>query len=160
MNTVIDILAVLLGITGLLGCILPVLPGPPVSFAALLILFIWGDEAMNLTFLLIWAAITVAVTVLDYIVPAYFTRLTGGSPAAARFSFVGMFIGLFFFPPVGIIVGAFLGAVLGEMYYNRQNGGFRKSLKPAFGAFLGFLFGTGLKLLTSGVMMYYIVKYL
>jgi uncharacterized protein YqgC (DUF456 family) len=59
-----------------------------------------------------------------------------------------------------MIIGAFLGALLGEILYNRKEGGLAGSLKPAFGSFLGFLFGVGLKLVASGIMMYYIVIHL
>jgi hypothetical protein len=112
---------------------------------------------MTLKFLLIWLAITIIVTVLDYIVPAYFTKITGGSKIAARGSLVGMFIGIIFFPPTGMIVGAFLGAVLAEVIFNGKE--LRKSIKPALGSFLGFIFGTFLKLVASGLMLFYIFKY-
>ena len=58
MSTVIIILAVLCGVIGIAGSILPGLPGPPVSWAGLLILYIWGNganaagEPMTTTFLL------------------------------------------------------------------------------------------------------------
>lgn len=160
MNIVIDILAILLGVIGVLGSVLPILPGPPLSWAGLLLLFFWGDGTMTLRFLLIWAGITVLVSILDYVVPSYFTKITGGSKAAARFSFLGMMIGIIFFPPWGMIIGAFLGALLGELLYNKKEGGLSASLKPAFGSFLGFLFGTGLKLTSSGIMLYYLFRYL
>ena len=88
MSTIIIILAVVAGIIGIAGSILPGLPGPPVSWAGLLILYIWGSgtngagEPISTSFLLIWLAITVVVCVIDYVVPAYFTRVTGGSKAA------------------------------------------------------------------------------
>ncbi len=59
-----------------------------------------------------------------------------------------------------MILGAFLGALLGEIWYNKTDKGISGSLKPAFGSFLGFLFGIGLKLVASGIMMYYIIVYL
>lgn len=151
------VLAIILGLLGLIGCILPVIPGPPLSWAALLLLYFKEGSEMSLTFLLVWLAITVAVTVLDYIIPAYFTKVTGGSKAAARGSLVGLFVGLIFFPPWGMILGSFLGALLAEMFISGNE--MKKSLKSAFGSFLGFLFSTGLKLTCSGVMMYYIFKF-
>ena len=120
MDLVIQILAVMLGIAGLAGCLLPVLPGPPLSFLGLLLLFFLPDSTMKWSFLLLWGIIAAVVTVLDYLVPAYFTKLTGGSPAATRFALAGMLLG----------------------------------------SFLGFLFGIGLKLVASGIMMYYIIVYL
>ncbi len=158
MGTVIDIIAVILGIVGIIGCMLPVLPGPPISWAGLLVLYFWGNEPMSLKFLLIWLGITIVVTVLDYVVPAYFTRVTGGSKVAARGSLAGMLIGIIFFPPVGMIVGAFLGAMLAEIIFNGKE--LKHSLKPALGSFLGFICGTFIKLVSSGVMMFYIIKYL
>ena len=115
---------------------------------------------MKWSFLLLWGIIAAVVTVLDYLVPAYFTKLTGGSPAATRFALAGMLLGIVFFPPLGMILGAFLGALLGEILYNKTDKGISGSLKPAFGSFLGFLFGIGLKLVASGIMMYYIIVYL
>lgn len=154
---VLTVLAVILGLLGLVGCILPVIPGPPLSWAGLLLLYFKEGSQMSLTFLLVWLAITVAVTVLDYIVPSYFTKMSGGSKAAARGTLVGLFVGLIFFPPWGMIFGSFLGALLAEVLINGNE--MKKSLKPALGSFLGFLFSTGLKLTCCGVMMYYIFTY-
>ncbi|MCF0167860.1 MAG: DUF456 domain-containing protein [Bacteroidales bacterium] len=155
---IVKIIAIILGIVGLVGCLLPVLPGPPVSFAALFMLYFLGNGEMSLRFLLIWAAITVAVTILDYIVPSYFTRLTGGSKIAGRGSLAGMIAGVVFFPPWGMLAGAFLGALLAEAVFNRTE--ISKSVKPALGSFLGFLCGTFIKLVSSGFMMYYIFKFI
>ena len=163
MSTVIIILAVVAGIIGIAGSILPGLPGPPVSWAGLLILFLWGNgtngagEPMSTTFLLVWLAVTVAVCIIDYVVPAYFTRVTGGSKAAGRGAIIGLIVGMLV-PPVGIILGTLLGAFLAEFLVARKNGW--QSTKSAVGALLGFLFGTGIKLIASGLMMYYIIVFL
>ncbi len=163
MSTIIIILAVVAGIIGIAGSILPGLPGPPVSWAGLLILYIWGSgtngagEPISTSFLLIWLAITVVVCVIDYVVPAYFTRVTGGSKVAGRGAIVGLIVGMLV-PPVGIILGTLAGAFLAEFIVSRKNGW--QSTKSAVGALLGFLFGTGIKLIASGLMMYYIIVYL
>ena len=155
---VLKIIAVILGIVGLVGCILPVIPGPPLSWLGLLMVYLTGPEGMTTTFLIVWLAIAVVVTVLDYIVPSWVTRKTGGSKAAARGTLVGLVLGIIFFPPWGMIAGAFFGALLAEMIFNGRD--MAGSLKPAFGSFLGFLLSTGLKLTASGVMMFYIIKFL
>ena len=163
MSTIIIILAVVAGIIGIAGSILPGLPGPPVSWAGLLILYIWGSgtkgagEPISTSFLLIWLAITVVVCVIDYVVPAYFTRVTGGSKVAGRGAIVGLIVGMLV-PPVGIILGTLAGAFLAEFIVSRKSGW--QSTKSAVGALLGFLFGTGIKLIASGLMMYYIIVYL
>ena len=163
MSTIIIILAVVAGIIGIAGSILPGLPGPPVSWAGLLILYIWGSgtngagEPISTSFLLIWLAITVVVCVIDYVVPAYFTRVTGGSKVAGRGAIVGLIVGMLV-PPVGIILGTLAGAFLAEFIVSRKSGS--QSTKSAVGALLGFFFGTGIKLIASGLMMYYIIVYL
>ena len=163
MSTIIIILAVVAGIIGIAGSILPGLPGPPVSWAGLLILYIWGSgtngagEPISTGFLLIWLAITVVVCVIDYVVPAYFTRVTGGSKVAGRGAIVGLIVGMLV-PPVGIILGTLAGAFLAEFIVSRKSGW--QSTKSAVGALLGFFFGTGIKLIASGLMMYYIIVYL
>ena len=163
MSTVIIILAVLCGVIGIAGSILPALPGPPVSWAGLLILYLWGSgtnaagDPMSTKFLLIWLAITIIVCIIDYVVPAYFTRITGGSKAAGRGAIVGLLVGMFV-PPVGIILGTLGGAFLAE-YLVARTGGW-DSARSAVGALLGFFFGTGIKLIASGLMMYYIIVFM
>ena len=162
METFIAIAAIVLGVLAIIGSIAPALPGPPFGWFGLLILYIWGSgtnsagEPISTTFLLIWLGIVIVVSILDYIVPAYFTKLTGGSKYAGWGAMAGLFIGLIF-PPVGLILGTLLGAFIAELAF--ANKGAADSVKSALGAFLGFLFGTGLKLITSAVMLFYIVIY-
>ena len=162
MSIVIIILAVLAGIIGIAGSILPGLPGPPVSWAGLLILYLWGNgtngagDPISTKFLLIWLAITIVVCIVDYVVPAYFTRITGGSKAAGRGAIIGLIVGMFV-PPVGIILGTLGGAFLAEYLVARKDGW--ESSKSAIGALLGFFFGTGIKLIASGLMMYHIIVF-
>lgn len=159
MDLWIEIFAIVLGLVGIVGCIVPVIPGPPVSYVGMLILYIWGPDKIleNITWnVMAWMlGVTIVVTILDYVVPIYFTKLTGGSKAASRGAMVGLIIGVVFFPPIGMIIGAFLGALIAEMLIEGKE--LKKSLKSAMGSFLGFLAGTGLKLMACGVMMYYII---
>ena len=155
---VLKIIAVILGIVGLVGCILPVIPGPPLSWVGLLLVFLTHPEGMTTSLLIVWLVITVVVTILDYVAPSWITKKTGGSKAAARGTLVGLILGLIFFPPWGMIVGSFLGALISEVVFNGS--AVADSVKPAFGSFLGFLLSTGLKLTASGVMLFYIIKFL
>ena len=154
----LKIIAIILGIIGLVGCILPVIPGPPLSWVGLLLLWFTHPDGLTPRLLIVWLVITVVVTILDYVAPAWITTKTGGSRAAGRGSFVGLIIGLLFFPPWGMIAGSFLGALLAEVVVNGRE--VADSVKPAFGSFLGFLLSTGLKLTASGVMLFYIIKFL
>ena len=155
---VLKILAVFLGIAGLVGCILPIIPGPPLSWLGLLLVFLTHPEGMTTGLLVFWLVVAIVVTILDYIVPSWMTARTGGSKAAARGKLVGMILGIIFFPPWGMIAGSFLGALVSEIVFNGRD--VMGSLKPAFGSFFGFLLSTGLKLTASGVMLFYIIKFL
>lgn len=155
MDYILIIAASLLVIFGLLGCVLPILPGPPLSFGGLLILHFtqWGPINSDL---LLWLGIAAAlVTVLDYVFPVWATKRFGGSKRGVWGSTIGLIVGLFFFPPFGIIVGPFLGAFIGEITANQSQ---RNAIKSAFGSFIGFLLGTGLKFTVSGVITYYFFK--
>ena len=160
--TVLAILAVVAGIIGIIGSVVPGLPGPPIGWLGMLLAYLakgtnGSGDPMSAKLLIIWLAVTVIVTILDYVIPAYFTRLTGGSKVAARGAIAGLFIGLFV-PPIGIIVGTLLGAFLADFFI--EDKGAWASFKSSIGAFLGFLGGTGIKLIASGFMMYYIIVYL
>lgn len=162
METFIAILAIVLGIVGIIGSVAPGLPGPPLSWVGLLILYIWGSgtnaagEPVSTTFLLVWLGIVIVVSVLDYIVPASFTKLTGGSKYGGWGAIAGLFLGLFY-PPVGMILGSLIGAFAAELLFAGKDT--VTSLKSALGAFLGFLFGTGLKLITASVLLFYLIVY-
>lgn len=162
MSTFLIILAVILGVIGIIGSIVPGLPGPPLSWLGLLLAYFAGGtnaagDPITMKFLLIWLAVTTIVTILDYFVPAWFTKLTGGSKYAGRGAIAGLIIGMIV-PPVGVIIGSLAGAFLAELIYGQKDA--PDSLKSAFGAFLGFLFGTGVKLIAAGLMMYYIIVYI
>jgi uncharacterized protein YqgC (DUF456 family) len=91
------------------------------------------------------------VSVVDYIVPMYFTKITGGSKYAERGAIVGLIAGIIL-TPIGMILGSFLGAFLFEYYYTRQGAG--QALKAAIGSFLGFITGTGLKTIVSVLILW------
>ena len=102
MDTLLIILAILCTLGGVAGCILPILPGPPLNFFALLLMRWSGHAGFDSRFLWIWAAVTLIVSALDYLLPGYLARRFGGSKYAATGSTVGMIVGLLFFPPAGL----------------------------------------------------------
>ena len=136
MDSLISILAVLAGIIGIAGSILPALPGTPVGWVGLLILYIWGHgvnasgDPMTMKTLIIWGVAVLIVSVIDYFVPRYFTKLTGGSRYAERGAMAGLIVGIFL-TPLGMILGSFLGAFLSEMYWGKKEAG--PALKAAVG---------------------------
>ncbi|MCD7970615.1 MAG: DUF456 domain-containing protein [Alistipes sp.] len=153
MDIVLALIAVVLLLVGLAGCLVPVIPGPPLSYAGLLILHFTGFGDFTSRFLFVMAAVTVAVTIADLYLPVWFMRRYGGSRAASIGAVLGVFAGLFLFPPLGIIVCPFLGAFLGELIHDGQS--HTKALRVAMGAFMAFMAGTGLKLIVSGVILFY-----
>lgn len=155
MDYVLIAIGIIFIISGILGCVLPVIPGPPLSYAGLLLLHFTEKYSFSNKFLIIWAVITVAVYSVDYMIPIWGTKKFGGSKRGVWGSIIGLVIGLFFFPPIGIIIGPFLGAVIGELSAGKDSG---VALKSGFGAFVGFLAGTLLKLITSGMMTWYFFK--
>lgn len=166
METTIVILAILAGLFGIVGSIVPGLPGPPVSWIGLLLLYFWGPglnasgNPMPLSGLIIWGVAMVVVTVLDYIVPLYFTKVTGGSKYAGRGATVGLIVGLLFTPlvgPFGMIIGAFLGAFIAELSWGKKTKG--EAMKSAAGSFIGFFVGTGLKIIVSVLIFWRIIVY-
>ena len=170
MEIVLAAVAFLFLLLGLLGSVVPALPGPPLSFIGLLFLKWSGYGSFSIAFLLLWGAIMAAVTVMDYILPALMTKKFGGSRAAVLGSVLGLIAGMLFFAPMGLLIGPFLGALAGELINNSikakrgeisgdgDNGGIAKALKAALGAFLAFIVGTGAKLITGSLMIYYAVK--
>lgn len=148
-------LGVLLTISGIVGCILPFIPGPPLSYAALLVLLLTDRNIFGSTFLLIWLIITIAVTLLDYYVPVWGTKKFGGSSRGIWGATIGLLIGIFFFPPFGMIAGPFLGAVIGELLGGKE---LNIALKSGLGSFIGFIAGTVMKLTVSIMLAFYFFK--
>ena len=159
--TTLEIFAIICGVLGIIGSIVPGLPGPPLSWVGLLLVFFAGQkgecEPVTTQFLLIWLAITTIVTILDYIIPGWFAKTTGGHKQASWGAIIGLFAGIFL-TPIGMLVGALLGAFIGEFVFAKQD--VANSVKAAIGAFLGFIFSTGLKLVATGIMMYYIFSFI
>ena len=145
---------ILLMIGGLAGSVLPMLPGIPLSYVGILLLHFTSLVDFSPTFLIVWLLIVIIVQVLDYLIPIWGTKLFGGSKYGTWGSTIGIIVGLFF-SPIGIILGPFLGAVIGELIYGNN---FSKALKAGFGAFLGFLTGTIAKLIIALVLIFFFVR--
>jgi uncharacterized protein len=155
MDIFLIIAGIVLLIVGLAGCVLPVLPGPPLSYIALLLLHFTGKYQFSNKFLVVWLIITAIVVILDYLVPVWGAKKFGASKRGVWGSVIGLVLGLFIFPPFGIIIGPFLGAVIGELTSGKETG---PAMKAGFGSFAGFMAGILLKLIASGMMTWYFFK--
>jgi uncharacterized protein YqgC (DUF456 family) len=139
---------------GIIGCLVPVLPGPPLSFLGLIFLHLTRFGQFSASTLVILGSISVIVTLLDYIVPVWGTKKFGGSKYGTKGATVGLIVG-FFLGPMGIVLGPLIGAFIGEMIFKDD---LSYAFKAGFGSLLGFLASVGLKLAASFVMTFYFVK--
>ena len=158
---VLIIIAIFFALLGIVGSIVPGIPGPPLSWIGMLMVYIANRvgerlDPMSTACLLIWLAVTVIVSILDYIIPVKTTQLTGGHKAASTGALIGLVAGMFF-TPIGVVAGSLLGAFIGELLVNDQ--GVWPAFKAGAGAFLGFMLSTGLKLVVSGIMTWLIIRY-
>ena len=130
---------------GFLGAILPIIPGPIISYLAILLMHFFTDVNFTNNEIVMYAIITILVFVSDYILQFLGVKKLGGKKNAIYGTVLGILIGLFI-PPVGLILGPFLGAFLGALIDNKEE---KQALHIAFGALLGFIFGTLIKLIYS-----------
>lgn len=151
MDWVLSILSVVFIVIGIIGCIVPVLPGVILAYGGLVCSYFCSYSQLTVSSLLFWLALTLVVSVVDYFLPAYMARLFGGSSAGMRGATAGLVIGFLVGNVVGTIIGPFVGAVVGELFHDSKD--FVRSLKVGFGSFLSFAVGTGLKLVVSIMML-------
>ena len=154
MDIFLIIVASICIIAGIAGCILPGLPGPPLSYLGLLCLE-WSKYAdFSVTLLLILAGLVLFITIADYIIPIYMTKRFGGTKWGTWGATIGLIIGMFF-GLVGTIAGPFIGALTLELIGGSKT---EHAFKSATGSLIGFIFGTGGKLIISGVITFYFLQ--
>ena len=151
MDVFLIIVAVVLYLTGIAGCILPMLAGQPLCYAAMLLAQWSGYVQLSTTTLVIWGVVTLLLTILEIFLTPWMTRRFGGGKGGEWGAVIGLFAGMFLPWPWGPMIGPFAGALLGEMVVSRQSTD--RALKAAFGSFLSFFFGIGIKLLACGGML-------
>ncbi|MBQ9206159.1 MAG: DUF456 domain-containing protein [Treponema sp.] len=139
------VLAGLLLLIGLIGTVLPVLPGPPIAWAGLLAAHFSAYSGLEVWILVVTGIVAALVTVMDNVFPSLMTKKAGGSKAATWGCTIGLIVS-FFLGPIFILIAPFVGALIGELLHDSSDT--KKALKAAFGAFTGFLLGTGIKIIT------------
>lgn len=147
------ILALAGSLTGIAGSVLPALPGPPLSFAALLLLLPCNGNNIDTATVIIAGVAAAIITILDYIAPIWLTKKKGGSQYGIWGAGIGMFVGLFF-GVWGIIIGPFAGAFIGELLAKNNT---EKALETAFMSFVAFMLTTGIKFVYCVVLTIIIV---
>ena len=148
MNTFLIIMAFVCLVIGIVGSVAPGLPGPPIAWVGLLLAGFtpWVETTSML--LIVTAAVAVVITILDYVMPSFSTKRYGGSKYGVWGCNIGLVLSLFGLPfgptgLLGVVFWPFVGALVGEYLKQQQ---MNRALRAAWGAFLGFLSGTLLKL--------------
>ncbi len=156
LETIAIILGAVFVFLGIAGCVLPLLPGPPLSFIGLFLIALVNHFSPPLTptLIIVMAVIMIAVTLGDYLIPLWGAKRYGTSKWGIWGSVAGMAIGLLF-SPFGMFLGALIGAVVVEWLVQKEK---EKALKAGWGVIMGSLLGTVLKLGVSGVMTYYFIR--
>jgi len=155
-SIVLTIVGFLVAIFGIVGCILPAIPGPLVSYLSLIIIsFVMDWDVFSISFLIVMAALAALVMFLDYILPAGGARRYGASRWGVTGSVVGMVIGFFFFPPFGVFAGAFIGAIIGEILARKRG---KDAVRAGWGVFMGVMLGLGVKLAYSATCLFFYIK--
>lgn len=154
MDIFLLIVAFLFMLIGIIGCIIPGLPGTPLAYIGLWIAHATDRIDFTWQTLLIWGLVTLVVSILDYVVPAWGTKHYGGTKYGVWGSTIGVFVGLAF-GAVGVILGPLVGAVLGELVSGKE---WQQAIKAGWGSFIGILTGTILKLICCGLMTTVLIK--
>lgn len=151
------IIGAILAVLGVIGSIIPAMPGPILSFLSLILLYFSKEgESITLFSLILFGIATLAIIVIDYIAPILGAKVSGASKNGVRGSIIGAIIGILFFPPLGIFIGAFIGAVLGE---TREGKDFRQAMKAGIGTIVASAATAVLQVIFSlTVLIYFFVK--
>jgi uncharacterized protein YqgC (DUF456 family) len=150
------ILGIIFILIGIIGCIIPGIAGPPFSFLALICLSIakrW--EPFSTKLLITMGVLTVVVQALDYLLPAVGAKKFGATKYAFWGAISGLLLGILFFPPFGMIICAFLGAILAEVLAGKKS---HEALRAGWGVFIGVIAGMFFKLIVSGIMTFFFFK--
>lgn len=154
--TILVVLGFLLLLAGFASCVIPILPGPVISYLALVVLSLArGWQTFSVAALVVLGSLAVLVTVLDNVLPLFTARKWGAGKAGIWGSVIGMLAGMLLLPPFGAIVGTFAGAVLGELLFGRKDG---DSLKAGWGVFAGTMLAMAVKLAVSGAIAVFYIR--
>ena len=154
MDLFLILLAFLLLLAGIVGAFIPVMPGPPLSYAGMLLIHFTSITAFSSRLLITFGIITLLITLADYLLPIWGTKLGRGTRHGMWGASIGLVIGIFFFPPFGVLIGPLAGAWLAEKVNGKEN---REAFRSALGSFAGLLLGIVLKFTVSIAMTWYAI---
>lgn len=155
-NAIYYVIAAVLVVVGVVGTVLPVLPGLPLVFAGMLLAAWAGDfQRIGIGMLVVLGLLTLFSMAIDFWATAHGAKRVGASRKAVVGAVVGTFAGLFVFPPFGLFLGPFAGALIGELLHRRNIGGasLGHATKVGFGTWMGIVLGVVLKLTIAFAMI-------
>ncbi|MGI6435843.1 MAG: DUF456 domain-containing protein [Syntrophomonadaceae bacterium] len=150
-ETLVLVLAVLLVLVGLLGVMVPLIPGIPMILAVI-VFYGWyeGFQLITVPYIAMMGGITLLSILVDYLSTTLGAKYSGSSRAGVWGAFIGTFVGIFLFPPLGLLIGPWVGAMLGEyLTVNDVN----KAVKAGFGTVVGLFSGLFFNLLLGIIMV-------
>ena len=155
---ILIITGIILNILGIIGIVVPALPGIILNYLTLVLLYInRGEGEIGLNALITFGLLTLLVTLLDYILPLVGAKKFGASRTGIIFAIIGMITGIIFFPPSGIFFGLLIGAFAGELIAGKNQS---QAFKAGFVTFVGILTSMVVKLMLAVVMTVYYLWHL
>jgi uncharacterized protein YqgC (DUF456 family) len=151
MDTLVLAIAIILIMIGIGGTLLPLIPGIPLIFVSIAA-YGWyeGFHLITPRYLVVMAGLTVLSLVADYLATALGAKFYGSSRAGIIGAVLGGIFGLFIFPPLGILVGPWVGAVAGELTQGKK---WESALQSGAGSIIGLFSGIALKVILGIVML-------
>lgn len=151
MDTFLIVLAGILILAGLVGCLLPKLPSAPLSYLGLIVLHYSSIAEFSVHFFIRFGILVIAIQGLDYLIPGWGDRKFGGSTKGVWGSLIGVIAGMYF-GIYGIFIGAILGAFLGEFFAGKES---NEAISNAVSSFIYFIIGTIFQVIVCGILAYY-----
>lgn len=148
-ESVIQVLFLIVMFVGVLGAILPVLPGAPIAFGALITAKFLHFSDLSWWLIAGFGVLTLLGILMDYLIPIVATKKMGGSKYGIVGMILGLIVGIIFAPFgfVSIIISPFLGALIGELVYDTKN--HKRALTAALGSVVGYALTSSYGLLLS-----------
>lgn len=150
LEIILIIVAILLSAAGIIGAVMPVLPGPILSWLGYLCLRFALPDKVGWLSVVITLVFAIIITVLDNYIPILGAKKLGSSKYGIYGGIIGLIVGMIFFGPLGIILGPFFGTIAGDLIAGNT---IKMALKSGTGSLIGFLIGTFIKLCYSFVLI-------
>jgi len=134
-------------LVGIVGSFLPVMPGLPISWLGILILYFVPEIDLSSQLLWITFGVSLLIFALEYLIPLFGIKKFGGSKYGVYGAGIGLVVGLFTPIPLSALVFPFLGAYVAEVTFSKMES--KQALRAAFGSFIGFLASTFIEVVAA-----------